>query len=167
MHIPIGSGGHMFRDANFRVKLCGSPGAGKSTFYWKQLQPLGYERVNQDILKSVDKCIKVADEYLRSGRSVAVDNTNADAAVRGKWIQLSIKHSIPIRCVLMTTHPQVCEHNDVVRALNKIVCNLTQPIFPELEVSQRYWNGCLHMSISRADQKDEPRTTDNTPQHGF
>lgn len=35
------------------VMFCGSPGAGKSTFYWDTLQPLGYERVNQDILKSV------------------------------------------------------------------------------------------------------------------
>lgn len=35
------------------VLLCGSPGAGKSTFYWKFLKPLGYERVNQDILKTV------------------------------------------------------------------------------------------------------------------
>lgn len=35
------------------VILCGSPGAGKSTFYWKQLEPLGYSRVNQDILKTV------------------------------------------------------------------------------------------------------------------
>jgi bifunctional polynucleotide phosphatase/kinase len=35
------------------VLFCGSPGAGKSTFYWKHLEPLGYERVNQDLLKTV------------------------------------------------------------------------------------------------------------------
>lgn len=35
------------------VLSVGSPGAGKSTFYWKTLKPLGYERVNQDILKTV------------------------------------------------------------------------------------------------------------------
>ena len=35
------------------VIFCGSPGAGKSTFYWDYLEPLGYERVNQDILKTV------------------------------------------------------------------------------------------------------------------
>ena len=35
------------------IVLCGSPGAGKSTFYWTVLQPLGYERVNQDTLKTV------------------------------------------------------------------------------------------------------------------
>ena len=35
------------------VICCGSPGAGKSTFYWEHLKPLGYERINQDILKTV------------------------------------------------------------------------------------------------------------------
>jgi predicted ABC-type ATPase len=35
------------------VIFCGSPGAGKSTFYWDYLEPLGYERVNQDTLKTV------------------------------------------------------------------------------------------------------------------
>ncbi|OKO93950.1 Bifunctional polynucleotide phosphatase/kinase [Penicillium subrubescens] len=32
------------------VIFCGSPGSGKSTYFWKNLEPLGYERVNQDIL---------------------------------------------------------------------------------------------------------------------
>lgn len=35
------------------IIFCGSPGAGKSTFYWTTLEPLGYERVNQDTLKTV------------------------------------------------------------------------------------------------------------------
>ena len=33
--------------------LCGSPGSGKSTFFWRHLAPLGYQRVNQDILRTV------------------------------------------------------------------------------------------------------------------
>lgn len=37
------------------VLFCGSPGAGKSSFYWRHLQPLGYGRVNQDLLKSVSR----------------------------------------------------------------------------------------------------------------
>lgn len=36
--------------------MCGSPGSGKSTFYWTKLEPLGYERVNQDTLKTVSAC---------------------------------------------------------------------------------------------------------------
>ena len=35
------------------VIFVASPSAGKSTFYWNHLQPLGYERVNQDTLKTV------------------------------------------------------------------------------------------------------------------
>ncbi len=70
------------------VIFCGSPGAGKSSYYWQVLQPLGYERVNQDILKSVrppitlpfmpaelqqrDRCLKKAREYLEAGESVTV-----------------------------------------------------------------------------------------------
>jgi hypothetical protein len=37
------------------ILFCGSPGAGKSSFYWRNLQPLGYGRVNQDILKTVSQ----------------------------------------------------------------------------------------------------------------
>lgn len=54
------------------VLFCGPPGAGKSSFYFKVLKPLGYERVNQDTLKSRDKCIQVARELLKDGKSVTV-----------------------------------------------------------------------------------------------
>ena len=54
------------------VLFCGPPGAGKSTFYWKYLKPLGYERINQDILKSRDKCLQVAKEHLQEGGSIAI-----------------------------------------------------------------------------------------------
>jgi bifunctional polynucleotide phosphatase/kinase len=35
------------------ILFVGSPGSGKSTFYRQKLQPLGYERINQDTLKTV------------------------------------------------------------------------------------------------------------------
>ena len=63
-----------------------------------------------------DKCLKVAAEYLVSGDSVAVDNTNADADTRYHWIKLAQKHSLPIRAVYLTTPVAVCQHNDAVRA---------------------------------------------------
>lgn len=42
-----------FKKANKKdiVLFVGPPGAGKSTFFWKHLKPLGYERINQDKLK--------------------------------------------------------------------------------------------------------------------
>jgi bifunctional polynucleotide phosphatase/kinase len=46
------------------IMFCGSPGAGKSSFYWKHLQPLGYARVNQDILKTVSALLTHAPHVL-------------------------------------------------------------------------------------------------------
>ncbi|MCJ1379392.1 hypothetical protein MMC17_002493 [Xylographa soralifera] len=100
------------------VVFCGSPGAGKSTFYWNKLQLVGYERVNQDTLKTRDKCLKVAFDSLSSGRSVAVDNTNADPGTRACWVELAQKIGVPVRCIFFTATTKLCEHNDTVRALN-------------------------------------------------
>ncbi|KAI9874270.1 MAG: hypothetical protein M1830_009936, partial [Pleopsidium flavum] len=108
------------------VLLCGSPGAGKSTFYWNHLGPLGYERVNQDQLKTRDRCVQLASQYISEGKAVAVDNTNADIETRGKWIQLARKLGVPIRCVYLTASPKLCEHNDTVRALNGTLMNPEQ-----------------------------------------
>ncbi|PQE03758.1 hypothetical protein CJF30_00006435 [Rutstroemia sp. NJR-2017a BBW] len=118
------------------ILFVGSPGAGKSTFYWKQLEPLSYARVNQDILKTYspamiednltfderDRCIKVAVELLGEGKSVVVDRE-----VRSKWVALAAKHSVPIRCVHFLAGAQICEHNDAVRALNGTVCLSSAP----------------------------------------
>ncbi|KAI9793511.1 MAG: hypothetical protein M1816_007943 [Peltula sp. TS41687] len=105
------------------VLLCGSPGAGKSTFYWKLLEPLGYERVNQDLLKTRERCFQVASENLLKGRSVAIDNTNADPETRAKWVELAGRHNVPIRCLYFTASAELCCHNNVVRALNGDIMN--------------------------------------------
>ncbi|OSS52154.1 hypothetical protein B5807_03827 [Epicoccum nigrum] len=100
------------------VLLVGSPGAGKSSFYRRYLQPLGYARVNQDILKTREKCVKAATAFIKEGTSLVVDNTNADQDVRAVWVNLAKKHAIPIRCILFTASAKLCEHNDTFRALN-------------------------------------------------
>ncbi|KAK4151719.1 polynucleotide kinase 3 phosphatase-domain-containing protein [Chaetomidium leptoderma] len=101
------------------ILFVGPPGAGKSTFYWKYLKSLGYERVNQDILKSKDKCFKAAADFLQEGDSVVVDSTNPDVDTRSHWVALARKHKVPIRCLWFRTPSQLCEHNDAVRFLNK------------------------------------------------
>ncbi|KJR83120.1 bifunctional polynucleotide phosphatase/kinase [Sporothrix schenckii 1099-18] len=101
------------------VVFCGPPGAGKSTFFRTHLAPLGYERVNQDTLKTKEKCLKAAAAHLQGGASVVVDNTNPDPATRALWVDLAKKAGVAVRCVWFTTSPATCEHNDAVRALNK------------------------------------------------
>ncbi|KAK4120461.1 PNK3P-domain-containing protein [Parathielavia appendiculata] len=113
------------------ILFVGPPGAGKSTFYWKYLKPLGYERVNQDILKRFDKCFKAAANFLQEGDSVVLprfchahlltspkDNTNPDVDTRSQWVGLARKHKVPIRCFWFRTPLSLCEHNDAVRSLN-------------------------------------------------
>ncbi|KAL4797329.1 polynucleotide kinase 3 phosphatase-domain-containing protein [Aspergillus venezuelensis] len=100
------------------VIFSGSPAAGKSTFYWEYLKPLDYERVNQDILKTRPKCIRVAKEHLAAKRSVVVDNTNADVATRSEWIGVAKELNVPIRCIYFSASPAICKHNNAVRAAN-------------------------------------------------
>lgn len=100
------------------VLFCGMPGAGKSTFYWTHLKPLGYERINQDTLKRLEKCFQVAKEHLTAGKSVAIDNTNGGPERRKEWIDLAREFDVPIRCMWFKTPMALCEHNDAVRALN-------------------------------------------------
>ena len=69
--------------------FCGSPGAGKSSFYWQHLAPFGYQRINQDLLKTVspptpschalalsfrqrDRCLDLASKHLSEGQRVAI-----------------------------------------------------------------------------------------------
>ena len=108
------------RAAQELVLLCGRPGAGKSTFYRRTLAPQGYSRVNQDTLRTRERCVQAAREQLRRGASVAVDNTNADAATRALWTAEARRAAVPVRLVLFTAGERVCEHNNVVRALGGV-----------------------------------------------
>ncbi|KAF7715498.1 Uncharacterized protein PECH_007022 [Penicillium ucsense] len=123
------------------VIFCGSPAAGKSTFFWNNLEPLGYERVNQDILGSRPKCLKVARELLQADKSVAVDNTNATQEVRAYWIALAKEFKIPIRCVHFLSSPELCKHNAAARASNKELnpeARQTLPGIAFIDYARRY-----------------------------
>ncbi|KAI1438980.1 PNK3P-domain-containing protein [Xylaria sp. CBS 124048] len=124
----------MFEKINERdvVLFCGPPGAGKSTFYWRYLKPLGYERVNQDVLKSRANCFKKAEELLEDGSSIVIDNTNPNAEGREEWIALAQKHKVPIRCVWFKISKTLCEHNDIVRALNSSLNPESRTALPPL-----------------------------------
>ena len=79
------------------VIMCGSPGSGKSTLYWEKLKPLGYERVNQDILKTVGESIPiliyfltkcfVAREMCENGYESVVREK-----IRGRWYECRRSH---------------------------------------------------------------------------
>ncbi|KAI9829083.1 MAG: hypothetical protein M1832_000106 [Thelocarpon impressellum] len=61
-------------------------------------------------------------------RSTDANNTNADAEVRAKWVQVAQKRHVPIRCVYFTAPALLCQHNDAVRALNGTLVSKIVPM---------------------------------------
>jgi bifunctional polynucleotide phosphatase/kinase len=89
------------------VLLVSAAACGKSTFSRTFNRDL-YTVVNQDTLKTVDKCIKSCLEELSKGKSVVVDNSNSRREVRGKWVRLAQAEKVQIRCVVLNTPKDVC-----------------------------------------------------------
>ncbi len=69
------------------VILCGFPASGKSTYATKVLDK--FHRINRDELKTIPKCIKVANEKLSNNINVVIDNLNSTIKSRSEFIKLA------------------------------------------------------------------------------
>jgi predicted kinase len=67
--------------------------SGKSSWAKKHLVSSGYVWVNQDTLKTKEKCVAAAKSALESGKSPVIDNTNSDRATRALYIKLAKQFS--------------------------------------------------------------------------
>lgn len=97
------------------IVLVGRPASGKSTFAKKHLIPKGYVHINQDTLKTKDKCIKAAREALNNGKSVVIDNTNPNPDVRKDYIALAKEKGVNIRCYYFDLDLGVSHHLNFYR----------------------------------------------------
>ncbi|KAI0086680.1 PNK3P-domain-containing protein [Irpex rosettiformis] len=100
------------------VLFVGYPAMGKSTFYTRNFQSAGYVHVNQDALRTKEKCVKAVEEALEDGKSCVVDNTNRDKATRKLYIQLARKFNVPVRCIHFNGSIDLAWHNNLYRAFN-------------------------------------------------
>lgn len=98
------------------ILFVGGPGSGKSTFWSKYLSD--YVRVNNDTLKTKEKCMKVAREALDSGKSCVIDNTDPDIETRSRYTQIAKEKKVPIRCFFFDFDKTLCMHNNKQRKLN-------------------------------------------------
>ncbi|KAG0371642.1 hypothetical protein BGX24_001393 [Mortierella sp. AD032] len=102
------------------ILFCGYPASGKSSFAHKHILSTGhYEYVNQDTLKTKDKCLKAVDEGLKNKKAVVVDNTNPDVATRAPYIALAKRHNVPVRCFLFQADKHLATHNNYFRAFHR------------------------------------------------
>ena len=79
------------------IVLIVSPPACGKTKLSKKFDPILYSRINQDTLKTIDKCLIKAKEELNLGKNVVVDNTNISNETRAKWISLAKSENIKVR----------------------------------------------------------------------
>jgi len=97
------------------VLFVGFPASGKSTLAKRYMVPAGYVHVNRDTLKTQDKCIKAAREAVEDGKSVVIDNTNPDPAVRATYIAIAKKANIPVRCFRFDLEEKLAQHLNMFR----------------------------------------------------
>jgi len=97
------------------ILFVGRPASGKSTFARKHFVPAGYVHVNQDTLKTKERCIKAAREAMESGKSVVVDNTNPSASTRREYTSIAEEKGISYRCFYFETNEDLAYHLNYFR----------------------------------------------------
>jgi len=97
------------------VVFVGFPASGKSTFARKYFVPKGYVHVNQDTMKTKEKCIKAAKEAVASGKCVVIDNTNPGADIRATYIGMAKSKGIKARCFQFETNEDMSKHLNMMR----------------------------------------------------
>lgn len=81
--------------------------------------PHRYVYVNQDTLKTRDKCVKACKLALLEGKSVVIDNTNPEASTRNLYMKLAKEVNVPVRCFYFGDNEDLAQHNNYYRALYK------------------------------------------------
>ncbi|AYV85279.1 MAG: hypothetical protein Satyrvirus9_5 [Satyrvirus sp.] len=98
------------------IMLVGFPGTGKTEFYNKYMKPYGYVHINQDICKTKNKCMEMAEKALEKGELVVVDNTNPDVLTRMAYTTLAKKNGYKhIRAIIIGTGLEIAKHLNNVR----------------------------------------------------
>ncbi|KAH9483853.1 Bifunctional polynucleotide phosphatase/kinase [Psilocybe cubensis] len=100
------------------VLFVGYPCLGKSTFYRRYFQPEGYVHINQDTLKTSQKCAKVLQEAIKEGKSCVIDNTNRNSPTRKTYLDICKANNIKARCFYFTGSIELAWHNNLYRAFN-------------------------------------------------
>jgi len=96
--------------------LCvGPPASGKSTFTKNHMVKHGYYHVNQDTLKTKQKCLDITKQQLTAGKSVVVDNTNPSSSVRREYIAIADYLDIPTRCFYFGSNMELAHHLNLLR----------------------------------------------------
>lgn len=102
---------------NEMILFVGYPASGKSSFARKYFESRDYVIVNQDTLKTRQKCIDAVSAAVSAGKGVVIDNTNPESSTRGVYISIAKKFNIPVRCLHFQVPLEMAKHLNVFREL--------------------------------------------------
>ena len=69
-----------------------------------------YTRINQDKLKTKQKCIKKCKIALSNNESIVIDNTNPTIEIRKEFINLAKEFGYTITCYVMNVNKELAKH---------------------------------------------------------
>jgi predicted kinase len=97
--------------------LVGIPGSGKSTLaqYLTSLNTSRYIRVNQDELKTRNKCETLTRTALKQSQSPIIDRCNFDPKQRSHFIRIAQEFNVPVDCIVLDISVSIC----LERCLNR------------------------------------------------
>ncbi|KAI8875662.1 PNK3P-domain-containing protein [Backusella circina FSU 941] len=101
------------------IVCVGIPASGKSSYVKQHLISKGYVHVNQDTLRTKEKCVAVCKQALKESKSVVIDNTNPEKTTRAVYIKLARDANVPIRCFYFGDNDGLAQHNNFYRAIYK------------------------------------------------
>eukprot|EP00403_Amphidinium_massartii_P025160 CAMPEP_0178396230 /NCGR_PEP_ID=MMETSP0689_2-20121128/13624_1 /TAXON_ID=160604 /ORGANISM="Amphidinium massartii, Strain CS-259" /LENGTH=542 /DNA_ID=CAMNT_0020016903 /DNA_START=39 /DNA_END=1667 /DNA_ORIENTATION=+ len=97
--------------------LCiGPPGSGKSSAATQHFTAC--VRVNQDTLKTKEKCLKACEQALKEGKSVIVDNQNKQVTDRAPYLALAKAVGAASIAIHYDVPKELCFHLNAYRMLN-------------------------------------------------
>jgi bifunctional polynucleotide phosphatase/kinase len=108
------------------ILMIGRPASGKSTIAQDLARQYRYKIVSNDLQGTEAKTLRLAEQLLREGHSIIVDNTNGRPTQRAKALDLARKYQIPVRGIIVKIPEDLNKHLNVVREI------LTQKHIPEV-----------------------------------
>lgn len=143
------------------VVNCGFPASGKSYYTKKFICPNGYEYINQDTLKTHDKCMRALEKNLKEKKRCVIDNTNITKKKRKQIVDICKKYKFKVRLIHFTTPKNISMHNSYYRnlmsnndipAISKIVYNTFKKNFEKPTLSEGFYKmESIDFSLNKKD----------------
>lgn len=169
-------------DITLEIVLLVAPAACGKTTLSKEFVARGYERINQDLLKTLPKCLQFARTTLLEAkhfadintgevntgsrcRGVVVDNTNMNPDARKQWVQLAREINLPIRCVLLRVPKEVCVSLAAFRMIDHLTPSEDRREIKSIVVNTFYKNPIFPSEKEGFDRVDTLEWSPVIPSH--